>query len=82
MVLLGVGFYVQAMRDRLPKFRVPRFHRPIGQWFNLLIAAGFAIERVEEPCPSDETVRAHPLLQDASVAAYFLHLRVRKPAAV
>jgi SAM-dependent methyltransferase len=74
------GVAPPSMRDRLPKFRVPRFHRPVGQWFNLLIAAGFRLERVEEPCPSSETVHAHPLLQDAEVAAYFLHLRVRKPA--
>lgn len=76
------GVAPQAVRDRLPKFRVPRFHRPIGQWLNLLIAAGFVLERVEEPRPSSEAVRDHPLLQDAEVAAYFLHIRVRKPAAV
>ena len=76
------GVAPAAMRDRLPKFRVPRFHRPIGQWLNLLVAAGFQIERVEEPRPSSETVRDFPLLQDAEVAAYFLHVRVRKPAAV
>ena len=76
------GIAPQSMRDRLPKFRVPRFHRPISQWFNLLVAAGFAVERVEEPCPSDETVRAWPVLQEAQIAANFLHIRVRKPGAM
>ena len=75
------GVAPQAMRDRLPKFQVPRFHRPLSQWFNLLTAAGFHVERVEEPRPSSEAVHAFPLLQDAEVAAYFLHLRVRRPAA-
>ena len=75
------GVAPAALRERLPKFRVPRFHRPIGQWLNFLLAAGFQLERVEEPCPSEEAVHAYPLLQDAQVAAYFLHLRVRKPAA-
>lgn len=70
----------QSVRGQLPKFRVPRFHRPISQWFNLLLAAGFVIERVEEPCPSDEAVRNWPMLQDAQVVAYFVHIRVRKPA--
>ena len=37
------------------------------------------LERVAEPRPSDETVRACPDMQDAQVVAYFLHLRVRKP---
>ncbi|MEO7597791.1 MAG: class I SAM-dependent methyltransferase [Opitutus sp.] len=69
-----------SSRDRQPKFKIPRFHRPVGQWINLLIAAGFVIECCEEPYPSDGTVAAHPALQHAQVAAYFLHVRVRKPA--
>lgn len=74
------GTAPKAMRDRLPMFKVPRFHRPIGQWLNLLIETGFILERIEEPCPTPEAVLAHPSLQDAQVAAYFLHIRVRKPA--
>ncbi len=70
-----------AVRARLPMFRVPRFHRPVSQWINLLLAAGFQLEQCEEPCPDDETVRVCPALQDAQITAYFLHLRVRKPAA-
>ena len=73
------GIAPHSVRERLPKFRVPRFHRPVSQWFNLLVGAGFSLERVEEPCPSDETVRAWPVLQEAQIAANFLHIRVRKP---
>ena len=57
------GTAPEAMRGRLPKFQVPRFHRPIGEWLNLLVAAGFTLERFAEPCPSEETVRVHPTLQ-------------------
>ena len=74
------GTAPQSMRDRLPMFKVPRFHRPVSQWLNLLIEAGFILERFEEPCPTAEAVSEHPSLQDAQVAAYFLHIRVRKPA--
>jgi len=63
----------------LPKFKIPRFNRTISQWLNLLVTAGFMVERVEEPRASDETVRACPDLQDTQVVAYFLHVRVRKP---
>src|SRR5919108_2365905 len=63
----------------LPKFKTPRFTRTISQWLNLLIDTGFRLERVAEPRPSDDTVRACPALQDAQVVAYFLHIRVRKP---
>ena len=69
----------QTGRNPQPKFKVPRFHRPISQWLNLLIGAGFSLERCAEPYPTDETVRAHPSLQHTQVAAYFLHVRVRKP---
>jgi ubiquinone/menaquinone biosynthesis C-methylase UbiE len=74
------GTAPQTGRDRQPKFKVPRFHRPLSEWLNLLIAAGFVLERFQEPCPSNEMVQKHPSLQDAQVAAYFLHIRVRKPS--
>ena len=63
----------------LRKFRTPRFTRTIGQWLNMLIDAGLRLERLSEPRPDDETVRACPDLQDAQVVSYFLHVRARKP---
>jgi hypothetical protein len=65
----------------LPEFKTPRFTRPLSRWLNLVTETGFLLERVEEPCPSDETVRACPNIQDAQVIAYFLHIRARKPEA-
>ena len=35
----------------LPKFRTPRFTRTLSQWLNLLIDAGFRLERLAEPRP-------------------------------
>jgi SAM-dependent methyltransferase len=67
------------VREGLPKFKVPRFTRTISQWLNLLIEKGFLLERIEEPRPSDQTVRECPDIQDAQVVAYFLHIRARKP---
>jgi len=71
----------EAKRD-LTKFKAPRFTRTISQWLNTLVETGFTLERIEEPRPSDETVRVCPDLQDAQVVAYFLHIRGRKPAAI
>lgn len=65
----------------LPEFKTPRFTRPLSRWLNLLLDTGFLLERVEEPCPSDEVVRLCPNIQDAQVVAYFLHVRARKPRA-
>jgi ubiquinone/menaquinone biosynthesis C-methylase UbiE len=64
----------------LPKFRTPRFTRTLSQWMNALIDAGFRLERLAEPRPSDATVRECPAVQDAQVVSYFLHIRARKPA--
>lgn len=68
------------LKQHLRKFKVPRFTRTVSQWFNLLVRTGFVIERVEEPRPSDETVRECPAIQDAQVVAYFLHVLARKPS--
>ncbi|MFO0983042.1 MAG: hypothetical protein U1E76_15160 [Planctomycetota bacterium] len=68
------------VKERLPKFLVPRITRTPSEWLNAVGAAGFELERVEEPRPTDATVRACPHLQDAQVVAYFLHIRARKPA--
>lgn len=66
-------------RAGLPLFKTPRFTRTLSEWLNLLLDAGFVIERVGEPRPSDEVVRQALNLQDAQVVAYFLHIRARKP---
>ncbi len=73
------GAAPESMRSRLPLFKVPRFHRPISEWLNLLVETGFALERFAEPCPSEKTVGLYPALQDATITAYFLHVRARKP---
>jgi ubiquinone/menaquinone biosynthesis C-methylase UbiE len=70
----------EEVRRGLPKFKVPRFTRTLSQWLNLLLDAGFRIERVEEPCPSNVVVERCPQVQDAQIFPYFLHVRVRKPA--
>jgi SAM-dependent methyltransferase len=63
----------------LPKFKTPLFRRTLSQWLNLLVGAGFRLEFVSEPCPTDEAVRTCPAVEDAQVVAYFLHVRARKP---
>lgn len=66
-------------REGLPLFHTPRFHRTLGRWLNLVVEAGFHLERIEEPRPDNEMVRTCPDVQDAQVVAYFLHVRARKP---
>ena len=63
----------------LPPFRTPRFTRTLSQWVNLLLDSGLLLERLAEPRPGDEVVRACPAVQDAQVVSYFLHVRARRP---
>ena len=70
----------EDLKRTLPKFRVPRFFRTLSSWVNLLIDSGFLLERLGEPYADDETVRRCPQLAGTRVAAYYLHLRCRKPA--
>jgi ubiquinone/menaquinone biosynthesis C-methylase UbiE len=65
-------------KSGLRPFQTPQFTRPLSEWLNLLIDSGFRLERLEEPRPTDEAVRACPKMQDAQAVAYFLHVRGRK----
>lgn len=62
----------------MPKFKVPIFNFTLTEWFDMVLRAGFAIEKINEPRPGDAVVSARAYLQDAQVVAYFLHIRCRK----
>jgi len=67
------------LKAKLPKFRVPRFTRTLSSWINLLIDAGFVLERLGEPYADEETVKRCPHLADTRIVAGSLHVRCRKP---
>jgi hypothetical protein len=66
------------VRQGLPPFRVPTFPRTLSAWVNDLIDAGFVVERLDEPCPGEETVRRRPDLADNRIVPLWLLLRCRK----
>jgi ubiquinone/menaquinone biosynthesis C-methylase UbiE len=72
------GAAPEDLRRPFSKFKIPRFDRTLSQWVNAVIAAGFVLEHLAEPCPSPETIAQYPYLQDSAVVAYFLHFRCRK----
>ncbi len=61
------------------RFRVPRFHRTISNWLNLVSSSGFVLEEIGEPMADEDTALAHPIVADTRVAPLFLHVRGRKP---
>ena len=67
------------LKARYPKFKVPRFSRPLNLWFKYLLSVGFQIEAIEEPFPSREVVEKYPNLQPAQAIPFFLHIRTRRP---
>lgn len=70
-----------ALRAELPPFEVPRFHRPLSHWLNALARSGFVLEETGEPRADEELARRVPNVADTRIAAYFLHVRGRKPPA-
>jgi ubiquinone/menaquinone biosynthesis C-methylase UbiE len=68
-------------RTNYAPFRVPRFHRTLSSWVEIVIGAGLAIEKFGEPCATEEEAREFPAVDDTRVAPLFLHIRARKPSA-
>ena len=68
-------------RQKTEPFRVPRFHRTLSGWVELIVDAGLVIERFGEPCVSVEVANAEPALVDTLLETPFLHIRASKPAA-
>lgn len=69
----------QQYKEQLPKFKTLQVRRTLSEWLNILLKNGFIIERVEEPCPTNEQVHQCNVLQIAQITALFLHIRTRKP---
>jgi len=65
-------------KQRFRKFRVPRFTRTLSGWLNLLLDAGFALERLAEPYADEETAQRCPDVADTRLVAFFLIVRCRK----
>ena len=75
------GAAPQEVRDALPAFApfsVPRFDRTLSDWLNLVLDAGFCLERFVEPTPSDQVLAEVPALADMRAIAYSLIVRCRK----
>ncbi len=60
-------------------FRIPRFHRTLSIWVEMIIAAGFMIETMSEPTASPELAAREPVVEDTLVAPMSLIVRCRVP---
>ena len=69
------------VQARVRPFRIPRFDRTLEDWLNLLVGAGFALERVCEPRLAKHRLQARPDLYEAEIVPWFIVFRWRKPPA-
>lgn len=53
-------------------------HRTVGNYLNLLLRSGFALEQVQEWGPTDAQVAAHPVLADERQRPPFLLVAARR----
>ena len=71
--------FTDAPQD-IHEFAVPRFDRTLSEYVNTLLGAGFVLDRIEEPRPSEEYCQAHPSQRGwRDHAALFLYFRATKP---
>jgi SAM-dependent methyltransferase len=55
-----------------PHFTTQAMHATLEDWFAWILEAGFQLRKLEEPRPTDQALRAHPDLEDATRVPYFL----------
>jgi SAM-dependent methyltransferase len=66
------------LREQFAPFQVPRFHRTLSEWIDVVLNAGLAVEKIVEPSATDEEVARFPTLDDTQVVPLFLIVRARK----
>ena len=66
------------VRHGLPPFQTPKFFRTLSAWVNNLLDTGFALERMDEPCASEDTLRRFPGLAGSRIIPFWLIIRCRK----
>lgn len=69
----------EEVKNQFEQFVIPTYFKTLSDWVNTLLACGFTLEKLAEPCPDAQTIEKYPDLRRASLVALFLHIRCRKP---
>ena len=59
-------------------FKVPRFHRTLSGWVNILIKTGWTISAMAEPAADDKAIKRYPRLAATTIAPLFMIFQCRK----
>jgi ubiquinone/menaquinone biosynthesis C-methylase UbiE len=68
----------KSERPETTPFAVPRFHRTLSRWVEMLFSAGWVIEAMAEPRATEAQALAQPIIADTRDVPIFLIVRVRK----
>ena len=69
---------INFSRDSSIDIKIIQYHRLLSDWLNIIGRSGFAIEKVFEPRPDDETIRLCPHIEHGLVAPDVIIFRLRK----
>jgi len=72
----------RKQRQKVAPFQTPIFHRTLSQWIDLVIGAGFAIEKLGEPTAGTASGRREAVLEDTEVAPLSLIVLATKRRAL
>lgn len=76
------SFWFESLPDEMRQhdnpFRIPRFHRTLSQWVEMIVKAELTIELFIEPRASLELADKNPVVADTRIAPISLVIRVRK----
>ena len=64
-------------KDWAYPFTTSAYHATLEDWFRWVSDAGFSVEALHEPRPSEEVLALHPDLEDAARVPYYLLLELR-----
>jgi ubiquinone/menaquinone biosynthesis C-methylase UbiE len=72
------GAAPESERQKVEPFTVIYFHRTLADFINPLCAAGFKIEAIVEPRPTEEACQAYPSLRKHQLVPQTLCVKARK----
>ncbi len=72
------GKLINWRLDKSEPFQTIQYHRTLSTWINMMVAPGFRLERMMEPCAEAEIVKANPHLIHTQVAPDNIIFRLRK----
>lgn len=61
------------------EFTTAAFHAPLEDWFAWILEAGFRVAGFHEPRPTEDALRRHPDLEDATRVPYYVVFDLVRP---